>query len=431
MNLKKIILGVCLSLSVSQAAIAQRVELDRVVATVNNGVILKSEVDVLVARVKKNAEEQGTELPSEETLRVQAIDRLVDKEIMMQLAGRMGLEISDAQLDQTLTNIAQEQGGTLADLRKTIESSGESYASYREDIRREITTGQVMRANVDRRIYVSPQEIDNLIKIMETQGGNNEEYDIGHILIKVPAKATADEIQAERDRADNVLKLLNKGEDFRRIAIASSSGAKALDGGQLGWMGINDMPTLFAEAVKGKKKGEVIGPLRSGAGFHIIKIQDIRGQQLVETTEVRSRHILIKPSIILSEEKAKTMLEGFLKDLREGNADFAELAKKHSEDPGSALKGGEYDWTDPNTYVPAFRDTLASLEKGQISEPFRTTYGWHIVQLLDKRTADKTEIAKRNRAHGILFNRKFKEESFKWQNEMREQAHVEVLPADK
>ncbi|WP_462171016.1 peptidylprolyl isomerase SurA [Pseudoalteromonas xiamenensis] len=431
MNLKKIILGVCLSLSVSQAVIAQRVELDRVVATVNNGVILKSEVDVLVARVKKNAEEQGTELPSEETLRVQAIDRLVDKEIMMQLAGRMGLEISDAQLDQTLTNIAQEQGGTLADLRKTIESSGESYASYREDIRREITTGQVMRANVDRRIYVSPQEIDNLIKIMETQGGNNEEYDIGHILIKVPAKATADEIQAERDRADNVLKLLNKGEDFRRIAIASSSGAKALDGGQLGWMGINDMPTLFAEAVKGKKKGEVIGPLRSGAGFHIIKIQDIRGQQLVETTEVRSRHILIKPSIILSEEKAKTMLEGFLKDLREGKADFAELAKKHSEDPGSALKGGEYDWTDPNTYVPAFRDTLASLEKGQISEPFRTTYGWHIVQLLDKRTADKTEIAKRNRAHGILFNRKFKEESFKWQNEMREQAHVEVLPADK
>ncbi|WP_462150784.1 peptidylprolyl isomerase SurA [Pseudoalteromonas xiamenensis] len=431
MNLKKIILGVCLSLSVSQAAIAQRVELDRVVATVNNGVILKSEVDVLVARVKKNADEQGTELPSEETLRVQAIDRLVDKEIMMQLAGRMGLEISDAQLDQTLTNIAQEQGGTLADLRKTIELSGESYASYREDIRREITTGQVMRANVDRRIYVSPQEIDNLIKIMETQGGNNEEYDIGHILIKVPAKATADEIQAERDRADNVLKLLNKGEDFRRIAIASSSGAKALDGGQLGWMGINDMPTLFAEAVKGKKKGEVIGPLRSGAGFHIIKIQDIRGQQLVETTEVRSRHILIKPSIILSEEKAKTMLEGFLKDLREGKADFAELAKKHSEDPGSALKGGEYDWTDPNTYVPAFRDTLASLEKGQISEPFRTTYGWHIVQLLDKRTADKTEIAKRNRAHGILFNRKFKEESFKWQNEMREQAHVEVLPADK
>ncbi|CCQ09452.1 Survival protein SurA precursor (Peptidyl-prolyl cis-trans isomerase SurA) [Pseudoalteromonas luteoviolacea B = ATCC 29581] len=430
MNLKTIILGVCLSFGLTQAASAQRVELDKVVATVNNGVILKSEVDVLVARVKQSAKAQGTELPSDETLRIQAIDRLVDKEIMVQMAERMGLEISDAQLDQTLANIAQEQGGTLADLRKTIEAAGESYPAYREDIRREITTGQVLRANVDRRIYVSPQEIDNLLKIMETQGANNEEYDIGHILVKIPPKATASEIEAERTRAEKVIELLNKGEDFRRIAIASSSGAKALDGGQLGWMGINDMPTLFAEAVKGKKKNDIIGPLRSGAGFHIIKIQDIRGRQVVETTEVRSRHILIKPSIILSEEKARSMLKGFVEDLRAGKADFAELAKKHSEDPGSALKGGEYDWTDPTTYVPAFRDTLMSLEKGELSEPFRSTFGWHIVQLLDKRIADKTEMAKRSRAHGILFNRKFKEESFKWQNEMLEQAHVEILPVE-
>jgi peptidyl-prolyl cis-trans isomerase SurA len=430
MNLKKLVLSTCLCLGLSNTAFAERVELDKVVATVNNGVILKSEVDVLVTRVKQSAEAQGTQLPSEETLRIQAIERLVDKEIMMQLAERMGLEISDAQLDQTIASIAQEQNATIADLRKTIEAAGESFAAYREDIRREITTGQVMRANVDRRIYVSPQEIDNLLKIMESQGANNEEYDIGHILIKIPAKATAEEIEAERTRAEKVIELLNKGEDFRRIAIASSSGAKALDGGQLGWMGINDMPTLFSEAVKGKKKDAIIGPLRSGAGFHIIKIQDIRGLQVVETTEVRSRHILIKPSIIMSEEKAKSMLEGFVKDLNAGNADFAELAKKHSEDPGSALKGGEYDWTDPTTYVPAFRDTLLSLNVGELSAPFRSTFGWHIVQLLDKRIADKTEMAKRNRAHGILFNRKFKEESFKWQNEIREQAHVEILPVE-
>jgi len=189
--------------------------------------------------------------------------------------------------------------------------------------------------------------------------------------------------------------------------------------GQLGWMSINEMPSLFAEAVKGSKKDAIIGPLRSGAGFHIIKVQDIRGRQVVETTEVRSRHILIKPSIILSEEKARNMLNGFAKDLRAGKADFAELAKEYSEDPGSALKGGEYDWTDPTTYVPQFRDTLLSLDKNEISDPFRTTFGWHIVQLLDKRVADKTEIAKRNRAHGLLFNCKFKEESFNWQEEIR------------
>jgi peptidyl-prolyl cis-trans isomerase SurA len=326
--------------------------------------------------------------------------------------------------------MSKDQGGSSAELRRTIEAAGESFQAYREEIRKEITTQQVTRANVDRRIYISQQEVDNLLKIMESQGQNSEEYDIGHILIDIPNDATADEITSAKTRADKVIELLNDGQEFKRIAISSSGGSKALEGGQLGYMGINEMPSLFAEAVKGQKKGAIVGPLRSGAGFHIIKVQDVRGRQLVETTEVRSRHILIKPSIILSEEKARSMLAGFAKDLRAGNADFAELAKEYSEDPGSALKGGEYDWTDPTTYVPAFKDTLLSLDKNQISEPFRTQFGWHIVQLLDKRVADKTELAKRNRAHGMLFNRKFKEESFNWQQEMREQAHVEIFPID-
>ena len=183
---------------------------------------------------------------------------------------------------------------------------------------------------------------------METQGKNAEEYDIGHILIDIPSDATADEIASAKTRADKVIEFLNEGKEFKRIAISSSSGSKALEGGQLGWMSINEMPSLFAEAVKGHKKDDIVGPLRSGAGFHIIKVQDVRGRQVVETTEVRPRHILIKPSIILSEEKARDMLKG-LKDLREGKADFAEPVKEHFEDPGSAIKGGEYDWTDPST----------------------------------------------------------------------------------
>lgn len=430
MTLKKLLISAVLSISLCQSAMAEPVEIDKVIGVVNQGVILESEVDTIVERVKKQAEEQGQELPKDETLRVQAIERLVNQELMMQMAERMGLQISDSQLDQTLANIAKEQGGTIADLRRTVEASGESFQAYREEIRKEITTQQVTRANVDRRIYISEQEINNLLKIMETQGKNAEEYDIGHILIDIPSEATPEEIASAKVRADKVIELLNDGQEFKRIAISSSSGSKALEGGQLGWMGINEMPSLFAEAVKGKKKGAIVGPLRSGAGFHIIKVQDVRGLQVVETTEVRSRHILIKPSIILSEEKARNMLEGFAKDLRAGKADFAKLAKEYSEDPGSALKGGEYDWTDPTTYVPAFRDTLLSLKKDEISEPFRTQYGWHIVQLLDKRIADKTEQAKRNRAHGMLFNRKFKEESFNWQQEMREQAHVEIFPTD-
>jgi len=430
MNLKKLLITATLTLSLCQSVLAKPVEIDKVVGIVNQGVILQSEVDTIVNRVKAQAKEQGQELPSDDTLRIQAMERLVNQTLMMQLAERMGLEISDSQLDQTLMSMAKEQGGTIADLRRTIEDSGESFQSYREEIRKEITTQQVMRANVDRRIYISPQEVDNLLKIMETQGKSAEEYDIGHILIDIPGNANADVIASAKSRADKVIEFLQDGKEFKRIAISSSSGSQALEGGQLGWMSINEMPSLFAEAVKGQKKDAIVGPLRSGAGFHIVKVQDVRGRQVVETTEVRSRHILIKPSIILSEEKARNMLAGFVKDLRAGTADFAELAKEHSEDPGSALKGGEYDWTDPTTYVPAFKDTLLSLDKNEISDPFRSTFGWHIVQLLDKRVADKTEQAKRNRAHQLLFNRKFKEESFNWQQEMREQAHVEVFPVD-
>jgi len=430
MNLKKLLTSAILSVSLCQSAMAAPVEIDKVIGVVNQGVILKSEVDTIIDRVKKQAAEQGQQLPKDETLRVQAVERLVNQALMMQMAERMGLQISDSQLDQTLANMAKEQGGTIADLRRTIEGAGESFQSYREEIRKEITTQQVTRANVDRRIYISEQEVDNLLKIMETQGQNAEEYDIGHILIDIPNDATAEEITSAKTRADKVIELLNDGQEFKRIAISSSSGSQALEGGQLGYMGINEMPSLFAEAVKGKKTGAIVGPLRSGAGFHIIKVQDVRGLQVVETTEVRSRHILIKPSIILSEEKARSMLAGFAKDLRAGTADFGELAKEYSEDPGSALKGGEYDWTDPTTYVPAFKDTLLSLKQDEISEPFRTQFGWHIVQLLGKRVADKTELAKRNRAHGMLFNRKFKEESFNWQQEMREQAHVEIFPTE-
>ena len=369
MTLKKLLVSTVLSISLCQNAFAEPVEIDKVVGIVNQGVILQSEVNSIVDRVKKQAQEQGQQLPKDETLRVQAMERLVSQALMMQMAERMGLQISDSQLDQTLANIAKEQGGTISDLRRTVEASGDSFQAYREEIRKEITTQQVTRANVDRRIYISEQEVDNLLKIMASQGQSAEEYDIGHILIDIPNEATADEISAAKTRADKVIELLNDGQEFKRIAISSSSGSKALEGGQLGWMGINEMPSLFAEAVKSKKKDAIVGPLRSGAGFHIIKVQDVRGLQVVETTEVRSRHILIEPSIILSEEKARNMLAGFAKDLRAGNADFGELAKEYSEDPGSALKGGEYDWTDPTTYVPAFRDTLLFVSYTHLTLP--------------------------------------------------------------
>lgn len=426
MKLKRLMTAGVALLAFCQSAYSQTV-LDSVAVKVNDGVVLQSEVDALVNRVTNRAKESGQELPSETALRRQAIDKLIDQTLLLQMGERIGLRISDAQLDQTLTQMAAEQGATLDDMRRSLEASGDNFQTYREEIRNEMIASRTMRASVERRVYVSLQEVQNLLRILEQQGQTNEEYNVGHILIEIPDGATAGEIKAQKERAEAVIRLLNEGREFKQIAIASSGGAKALEGGQLGWMNINEMPTLFAEAVKGHKKGDIVGPLRSGAGFHIVKLQDVRGVEVVEAVELKVRHILVKPSIIVSEEKARSMLAGFVTDLKAGNADFAELAKEHSEDPGSALNGGAYDWTDPNSWVGEFKETALGLEKGQISEPFRTQFGWHIMELMDRRISDKTELVKQNRAHQMIFNRRFKEESFTFQRELREQAYIEVI----
>jgi peptidyl-prolyl cis-trans isomerase SurA len=302
-----------------------------------------------------------------------------------------------------------------------------TYDTYREEVRKELITGEVRRASVRRRIYVTPQEIANLVKLIDEQGAQQEEYRLGHILIGFPPQPTDEDISSAKDRATKVLELLNSGSDFAKIAIASSSGSKALEGGDMGWMNINAMPTLFAEAVQSKSKDEIIGPIRSGAGFHILKITDLRGVEKVEVTEVNSRHILIKPTVILSEEKAQQMLKDFREKLIAGEGDFAAFAKEHSTDPGSALKGGELGWADPSVYVPEFRDALNAMQVGEYSQPVRTVHGWHLLQLIDKRVGDVTEKLKEEKAYQLLFNRKFTEETDTWIREMRDAAYIELL----
>ncbi|MCF1438974.1 MAG: peptidylprolyl isomerase, partial [Shewanella sp.] len=297
---------------------------------------------------------------------------------------------------------------------------------YREQLREEITLGEVQRIQVQRRIQISPQEIAALVKLIEQQGMKNLDFQIGHILIELPSNPTSAELQAAQKRAETVLKRLNDGADFRQVAIAASSGPKALEGGIWDHMNINEMPTLFAEVVEGAKKGDIIGPIKSGSGFHIIKVMDIRGMQTQEIDEVKSRHILLKPSPILSEDRAKTMLEKFVKEIREGKADFADLARQYSEDPGSAVKGGELGWAQPSLYVPAFASTLKALKVGEISEPFRSSHGWHIVQLEDRRKTDATDRFNTNRAQQLIFRRKFNEELQSWLDEMRADAYIHV-----
>jgi peptidyl-prolyl cis-trans isomerase SurA len=421
--IRALLLGAVLSFS----SVAQEVMLDRVAVIVDQSVVLESEIEALIQDVKKNAQDNNQSLPSDRALRTQAIERLIVKNLQLQMAERMGIRISDPQLEQTIGNIAANQNATLEQLRGQLIAEGIAYDDYRESIREEIIMGEVRRANVRRRVYITPQEITTLLELMEEQGATQAEYRLGHILIGFPAEPTDEDIAAARERADKVISLLNSGSDFAKIAIASSSGSEALEGGDMGWLNINAMPTLFAEAIQGKDKDELVGPIRSGAGFHILKVADTRGIEKVTIEEVDSRHILIKPSIILSEDKAKALLAKFKEDLLNGDADFAELAKEHSEDPGSALRGGELGWADPNAYVPAFKEALARLEPGEYSDPVRSVHGWHLLQLIDRRIDDATERKKEDKAYQLIYNRKFAEETENWLREMRDAAYIEVL----
>jgi peptidyl-prolyl cis-trans isomerase SurA len=401
--------------------------LDRVAVIVDQGVILESEIQKLVQTVKQNAVANNQDLPSDRALRTQAIERLILTNLQMQVANRMGIQISDPQLEQTIANIAQREGLSIDQFRREIQAQGLNYEEYREQVREELITGEVRRANVRRRVYITPQEIEALMTVLNQQGEQQAEYRLGHILIGIQSGATDADVEVARDRADKVIELLNNGSDFTKIAIASSSGPKALEGGDMGWLNVNAMPTLFAEVVQNKDKDELIGPIRSGAGFHILKILETRGVEKVEVEEVNARHILVPPSIILSDQKAEQMLLEFRAQLIEGTADFAELAKEHSQDPGSALKGGVLGWNDPEIYVPEFKAALASLEKDEYSMPVRTVHGWHLIQLIDRRVDDATEKLKEDRAAQLLYNRKFSEETENWIREMRDGAYIEVV----
>ncbi len=418
-----VLFGLLLSFSIQ----AQQQMLDKVAVIVDQGVILESEVVTLLATVKSNAIKSSQKLPTDNILRTQAIERLIVQNLQMQMAERMGIQISDPQLEQTITNIAAEQNLTLEQLRAGVIADGMAYDNYRQHVRTELVTGEVTRANVRRRIYITPQEVANLVKLIDEQGADQVEYQLGHILVGFPAQPTQKDIDSAKDRAGKVLIMLNDGSDFSKIATTASSGAKALEGGDLGWMNVNSMPTLFAEAVQGGRKDDLIGPIRSGAGFHILKIRDIRGLQVAEVKEVNARHILIKPTVILSEERAEQMLKEFSVQIQNGEADFAVLAKEHSVDPGSALKGGELGWADPSMYVPAFKNVVAKLEKDEIAPPFRSMHGWHLVQLIDSRVDDVTDKLKDEKAYQLLFKRKYAEERDSWLREMRDSAFVEVL----
>lgn len=430
-NLVKILVITCTFYAGLNAQVQAKEEmLDKVAAIVNSGVVLESEVQDLLRNIKKQSKKNNQALPSDSALRTQVMDKLINDSLIVQIGERMGVQVSDAQLDQTITNMATENKLSLSQFRQAIISDGDDYEKYRENVRTEIISGEVRRNSVRRRIYISPQEVANLLSLMKEQINNDVEYHLGHILIEFPSDATQEDMIASKKRADKVIELLNSGSNFTKIAIASSGGTNALKGGDLGWKNINEMPTLFSELIAGKNKDAVVGPIRTGLGFSIVKVLDVRGRKIVEIEEVKASHILIKPSIILSEAKAEAQLQDMLNKINAGEAKFADLAKEFSEGPTS-VRGGDLGWADPNSYDPAFKNALATMKIGEYHKPFRSSFGWHIAQLNDRRMVDATSQMNEKRVYQILYNRKFGVESDRWIKETRDEAYIEIFEQDK
>ncbi|ELY6374553.1 peptidylprolyl isomerase SurA [Cronobacter sakazakii] len=424
-NWKTLLLGITLVVNTSFAA-PQVV--DKVAAVVNNGVVLESDVDGLMQSVKLNANQAGQQLPDDSTLRHQILERLIMDQIMLQMGQKMGVKISDEQLDQAIANIAKQNNMTLDQMRSRLAYDGLNYNTYRAQIRKEMIISEVRNNEVRRRVTILPQEVETLAEQVGNQNDASTELNLSHILIPLPENPTADQVSEAEAQARSIIDQARNGGDFGKLAITYSADQQALKGGQMGWGRIQELPSVFAQALSTAKKGDVIGPIRSGVGFHIIKVNDLRGQsQTVSVTEVHARHILLKPSPIMTDQQARQKLEEIAADIKSGKTTFAQAAREFSQDPGSANQGGDLGWAAADVYDPAFRDALMSLGKGQMSTPVHSSFGWHLIELLDTRKSDRTDAAQKDRAYRMLFNRKFSEEAATWMQEQRASAYVKIL----
>ncbi len=400
--------------------------LDGVVAIVNEGVVLKSELDRQVDLIIKRAVAQGIQLPPAHVLNEQVLEQLIVEEIQIQRAARIGIQVSDQMLNTAIAEIAQNAGFSFEQMPEVLANDGVDYAEYRRDTRKQMILEQLRQIEVTRRISVSPREIDQCLNDLENNVVVNSSYNLGHILISIPEAATAQQIAEAKAEADLVYTELEQGADFGQLAIRYSDSQTGLQGGNLGWREGNQLPTLFFDVVGNMQKGDFTKPIRSVSGFHLVKLLDIRGiSQKSEIEQVKVRHILVTPNEIIDDQTAKQRLEDAIERIN-GGEDFGEIAKLLSDDTGSANEGGEMDWAGPGTYVPEFEEVVNNLQPGIISEPFRSRFGWHILEVMGRRTYDNTEDLKRQSCVQRVRNGKLANESELWVRRIRDEAFVET-----
>ena len=399
--------------------------LDRIAAIVNEGLVLKSELDMQMDSVTKRLTDQRIELPSQSVLRQQVLDRLIVQEIQVQRAKHVGLTISDEQLNGALQEIAARNKIPFDQLPTALAAQGIDYKQYRESMRKELTLNTLRQRDVISHINVTPRELEQYLARQQS-AASSDEFNVSHILLSLPAAATPQQLEEISRKAQDLATRAGKGEDFGELAIANSNSQTALDGGQLGWRKGAQLPQFVLDLVVKMKPGEVSEPVRTPSGYHIVKLNERRsGEAAVIINQIHVRHILMKPNELDDDETVRQKLAR-LRDRIEKGEDFAGIASTSSEDPGSAPDGGDLGWSGPGTFVPEFDKAIADLKVEEISEPFKTRYGWHIVQMLGTRTYDSTEDVRRQKAFVAIRESKADEETELWLRALRDEAFVEI-----
>ncbi len=406
------------------------VKIDRIVAIVDQAVVTEQELESRIATVTAQFKKQGTELPAEAILRKQILERLITDTLQLQYAAQTGLKVDDNQLDKTIGRIAEQNQLSLAEFTEALAKDGVSMTKFRADIRNEITLARLREREVDGRVNVSESEIDNFLTSQAANNENQDEYEIAHLLIRTPEEGATEDIQKAKSKVDSALTELKAGMSFAKVSASFSDAPNALEGGSLGWKKASQMPALFLDALKAMQVGEVSAPLRSPNGFHVLKLNNKRGgNSPLVIQQTHARHILIKLSEIMSEKDGKLKIDGIKERLDNGEK-FEALARQYSED-STASSGGDLNWVNPGDTVPQFEKAMNELKDLQISMPVLTQFGWHLIQVIERRSQDMSKEAARLKARQEIRAKKADEAYQDWIRELRDRAYVEIRLEDK
>lgn len=444
LNAFKLLILVCLfssSLAVSaESATAKEdkvarktdevIKIDRIIAVVDQSVITEQELADRIKTVSAQLEKQGTQLPPDNVLEKQILERLIVDSLQLQLAAQTGLKVDDTQLDKTIERIAAQNKLGVEEFKTLLEKDGLSLRKFREDIRNEITIARLREREVDNKLNVSEGEVDNYLTTQASRGDEQDEFEISHILIRTPEDASPEDLEKAKTKTQEVLQQLNNGTNFAQVSASFSDAPNALEGGNMGWKSGAQLPALFLDALKKLQVGELAKPLRSPNGFHVLKLTNRRGgTSSLVVGQTHARHILLKLSEVVSEKDAKRKVDG-IKERIDNGSKFEDMARQYSED-GSANNGGDLGWVNPGDTVPPFEKAMNALGLGEISEPVLSPFGWHIIQVLERRQQDMTKEASRLKARQEIRARKSEEAYQDWIRELRDRAFVELRLEDK